>query len=179
MKTWLATLATLVVLVFVCTGCYDVLYTVEWKGDSCIKFEDALFDQDPDELVEDWVDACLGEDGVEEADYFAVELDGYTEDIDVTIKAGKCKETVTLVWDDVEQAWMGEACGFTILASWDSDYSTYHFLVVSDMDNRTAALSNVTFCFGDGVTVVSPAEGSYTVERLSDYDEPTEPDEEE
>ena len=48
-------------MMFFVTGCYEVVYQVETKG-SCIKFEDAQYDQDPDEIEEDWVDACLGDD---------------------------------------------------------------------------------------------------------------------
>ncbi|TKJ36994.1 MAG: hypothetical protein CEE38_08815 [Planctomycetes bacterium B3_Pla] len=78
MRTSILIYLSLVVLMFISTGCseYEVVYTVEWKGDSCIKFEDALF-WDEDLLPEpDYVEACLGEDGVEEADEFVVELDG-------------------------------------------------------------------------------------------------------
>jgi hypothetical protein len=165
----------MVVLMLVGTGCYEVVYTAEYKGASCIKFEDALYDQNPDPLLEDWLDACLGEDGVEEADEFFVTLDSECDEVDVSIKAGKCKEDATLVWDPDEGLWVGYACGFTIAGFPDGD--AWDLVVVSDTDNETAALSDVTFCFCDDVTVVDPPEGPYAVLRGSEYDEPTEPDE--
>lgn len=185
MRTSILIFVSLVVLILVGTGCYPVEYTVEHKGDSCIKFEDAMYDQDPDEVEVDWVDACLGEDGVQEADGFLVELSGYTEDIKVSVKAGKCKvKDVALVWSllEVEEdvfidVLEANVCGFTIYAL--PDEGGCELLVVSDTDNRTAALSNITFCFGDGVEVLSPPEGPLTILRHSEDDEPTEPEEEE
>lgn len=177
MRTSVMMWASMAVLMVVATGCYEVVYTAEYKGASCIKFDNALYDQDPDPVEEDWVDACLGEDGVEEVDEFIVELSDATDEVEVTVKAGKCKETVTLVWDDDEDVWLGEVCDFMIAGLPDGEI--WDLGVFSDDDNKTAALSYVMFCFGDGAEVVGPEEGSYTVNRGSDYDEPTEPEEEE
>ncbi len=173
MKTSLLMWVSLVALMAAGTGCeyaYDVTYTVELKGDACVKFEDAMFDQNPDELVEEWVEDCLGEDGAEEADVFYVELDGVTDEITVSLKAGKCNETVTLAWgdwvwnsEDYGDGLMGTVCGFTVYAY--PDGNAYYLIVLSDTNNRTAALSNLTFCFGDGVTVLNPEEGPCTIER--------------
>lgn len=172
MKKSLTIWVALVVLMAIGAGCYEVVYTAEWKGASCIKFEDALY---YDAELEEYVDAGLGEDGVEEADEFLVELNGPTDEVEVTVKSGKCKETIALVWDFDEELWLGNACGFTIAGF--PDGNVWDLGVVSDDDNRTAALSYVMFCFGDDVTVVGPPEGPYAVLRGSDYDEPEEPDE--
>lgn len=170
MKMSLMFYASMVVLIFACTGCYEVVYNVEWKGDSCIKFEDAMYEVEPDV----WVEACLGEDGAIEADGFYVEIDDDVApgDIDVTIKAGKCKETIEgLVWDDYYEAYTGQACGFLVLG--DTEGSEWYFAVVSDDveggKDGTAALSNVTFCLGDAI-VVGPEEGDYPTDRAEEED---------
>jgi hypothetical protein len=167
MKTSLLMCASLAVLMFVATGCYEVVYTTEYKGDSCIKFEDAMYEVEPDV----WVEACLGEDGAVEADYFYVELDGDVTDIEVSVKAGKCKETIDLVWDDIEEYWYGSACGFEIYA--DVYDSICEIGVLSDDieggKDGTAALSNVTFCFGDAI-VVGPEEGDFPTDRAEEED---------
>lgn len=161
MRSSLLIYASIVVLMFVATGCYEVLYTAEYKGDSCIKFEDAMSEVEPDV----WEEDCLGEDGVEEADVFSIDLDGYTEDIEVKVKAGKCRETITLLEDS--GFWVGEACDFLILAQPDVD--GWSFAVVSDDleggRGGTAALSNITLCFGDEVMVLGPPEGDYSTFR--------------
>jgi hypothetical protein len=173
MKTSLMTCICTIVLIFICTGCYEEVYNVEWKGDSCIKFEDAMYEIEPDV----WVEDCLGEDGAVEADYFYVELDGYTEDIEVSVKAGKCKEQdVPLVWSVIQifgedvDVLEGSACGFTIYAY---PYEDGCELVVLSDDieggkDGTAALSNVTFCFGDGVMVIGPEEGEFETGRADE-----------
>ena len=173
MKTSLMFYAGMAVLIFACTGCYEIVYNVEWKGDSCIKFEDAQY-WDEELLPEPgYVEDCLGEDGAVEADLFYADLDddAAPEDIDVTIKAGKCKETIEgLVWDDDYEAYTGQVCGFMVLGEPDIDGWT--FAVVSDDvgggKDGTAALSNVTFCFGDGVMVTGPVEGDFSTYRADE-----------
>jgi hypothetical protein len=158
-------------MMFIVSGCYEVVYTAEYKGDSCIKFEDAMYEVEPDL----WVEACLGEDGAVEADGFYVELEGdppAPEDIDVTIKAGKCKDTIEgLVWDDDYEAYIGEVCGFLVLG--DTEDSEWYFAVVSDDieggKDGTAALSNITFCLGDAI-VVGPEEGDFPTDRAEEED---------
>jgi hypothetical protein len=159
---------------FVVSGCYEVVYTAEYKGDSCIKFEDAMYDQDPDPELEDWVDACLGEDGAVEVDLFAVEVDGDVESIDVALKAGKCTEDGTI---DLSDPLALDLCSFIVVLedSEDTDDGViYYFSVMSDDieggKGGTAALSNITFCFGDGVTIISPEEGEFPTSRLEEED---------
>lgn len=173
MKTSLMICICTIVLMFVCTGCYEVVYNVEWKGDSCIKFEDAQY-WDEELLPEPgYVEDCLGEDGVVEGDWFYVELDGDVTEIEVTVKAGKCKETISLEWDDLEEYWYGSsACGFEIYA--DVYEGECDILVISDDieggKDGTAALSNITFCFDDGVTVTGPEEGDFLTDRGNEED---------
>jgi len=166
MRTSLMIWASMVVLMVVGAGCYEVVYTAEYKGASCIKFEDAMYEVEPDV----WVEACLGEDGAVEADLFYVELDGSPEAIEVSVKAGKCNETVTLSGDN---DWTAVACAFTISAS---PYEDGWILAVQSDDieggkGGTAALSNVTFCFGDGVTVTSPEEGDVPTLRAEEEED--------
>ena len=172
MRTSILICVSMVVLMFVATGCYEVVYTAEYKGDSCIKFEDAMsYDADLEEMVED----CLGEDGAVEADLFYAMLGGVVdpEDVEVEVKAGKCKETsAELLWDGDYEAWVGEACGFMILAEPDGD--GWIFALISDDieggKDGTAALSNVTFCFGEGVEVIEPEEGDFETIRAEEED---------
>jgi len=170
MRTSLIICASLVVLMFVATGCYEVEYTVETKGDTCIKFEDAMYDQDPDEFIEDWVEACLGEDGAVEADVFFVEVDGDATAIDVALKAGKCKDDGTI---DLSDPVALDLCGFSVQLI-EADAGTYILAVISDDieggKDGTAALSNVEFCFVDA-TVVAPEEETVTVSRIEETDD--------
>ena len=175
MRTSMLIFVSLVALMFVATGCYEVVYTVETKG-PCIKFEDAMYDQDPDEIEEDLVEDCLGEDGLVEADLFIVQVEGDVTAIEVTVKAGRGKDSqvsdtiVPGVDNDVE------ILGFTIVLE-DYYEGEYWFSVLSDdidgskKRNGTPALSNITFCFGEGVEVISPEEGSAIVERSETEDE--------
>jgi len=183
MRTSLIICASLVVLMFVATGCYEVEYTVEYKGDSCIKFEDAMYDQNPDEVLEDWVDACLGDDEVEQADEFEVVVDSPVEVILVSLKAGKDKATDIPVPTDGSEVAVG---AFIVTATEidedpvDPEIFTYRIGVGCDDTpggkGGTAALSNITFCFGDA-TILAPEEGPVTVNRWTDLEEPGEPEE--
>lgn len=183
MKTSLVIYASLAVLMFVATGCYEVVYTVEHKGDSCIKFEDAMYDQDPDEVLEDWVDACLGDDEVEQADVFEVVLDSHVDSIYVSLKAGKDKATDVPVPTDGSEVSVGAfivAAGEIAEDPDDPEVYTYQIGVGCDDipggRGGTAALSNITFCFGDAI-VLSPEEGTITIERATELEEPGEPEE--
>lgn len=161
------------------TGCYEVEYTVEYKGDSCIKFEDALYyDADLDE----WVDACLGDDEVEQTDTFGAVVDSAVGQISVSLKAGGGKNGGTV--SDVPVPTVGTATAvgnFVVSATEDTEDGdeevfTYVILVTSDSDNSTPALSNITFCFGDA-TVLLPEEGSITTNRDTELTAPGEPEE--
>ncbi|TKJ36993.1 MAG: hypothetical protein CEE38_08810 [Planctomycetes bacterium B3_Pla] len=100
-----------------------------------------------------------------------------TAEVEVSLKSGTCEDAVALEWDVDEELWLAEACGFIIAGL--PDGNVWNLAVISDTDNKTSALSNVTFCFGDDVTVLGPPEEPYDVLRASEYDEPTEPEEEE
>ena len=173
---------SIAVLMVIGMGCYEVFYTAEIKHD-CIKFEDAMSEVEPDV----WEEDCLGEDGAVEGDGFYAELDGdivvpgdpedgvSTVPIEVKVKAGKCRVTIVeLVYSESAGGYMGEACGFTIYGfPVDPDY--WEFAVVSDdieggKGEDTAALSNITFCFGDGITVIDPPEGDYETTRAEEED---------
>ena len=173
MKKTLTILAAMVVMMAVGTvqANYDVVYTAELKGDSCIKFEDAMYEVEPDV----WEDACLGEDGVVETDTFVVTVDSDCP-IEVAVKAGKCKDDGAI--DPLAPVALN-LCGFTIELV-DITIGTYTFAVTSDDDNETAALSNITFCFCDDSIVTAPPEGPYELERRSPNDapgvEPADPD---
>ena len=171
MKTPLMILVSMIMLMFVATGCYEVVYTAEYKGDSCIKFEDAMY-WDEELLPEPgYVEDCLGEDGAVEADGLYVELEGDVTEIEVSVKAGKCKETIDLVWDDIGEYWYGSTCGFEIYA--DVYEGVCEIGILSDDieggKDGTAALSNVTFCFGDAI-VVGPEEGEFPTYRAEEED---------
>lgn len=169
-------LICLSLLIFVSIGCIPLVkYTMEYKGDSCIKFEDAMTDQNEDPEIEEWVEDCLGEDGAMEADLFAVLYEGPVEpgDIDVTIKAGKCKETIEGLIASTEYpgAYEGSTseCGFrvlglpTVLEIEEEDVDAWLFGVISDdipggkgrtkREDGTAALSYVMFCLGDATVI--------------------------
>jgi hypothetical protein len=158
-------------MMLVGTGCVPIEYTVERKGDSCIKFEDAMsYDEDSEEMVED----CLGEDGAVEADWLWAAVLGDVTEIVVTVKAGGGKDSqvsdtmIPVVGESVE------ILGFTILLE-SQDENWYDFSVTSDDieggKDGTAALSSITFCFGgEGVTVVAPAEGTFETERDEELD---------
>ncbi|MHC4144247.1 MAG: hypothetical protein ACYSUD_05645 [Planctomycetota bacterium] len=185
MKKTIMLLAVMVVLIFIATGCYEVVYTVEWKGDSCIKFEDAQYWDEDLEPEAGYVDACLGDDEVEQADVFEVVVDGPVAEILVSLKAGggkngKASETVPTDGSEV-------AVGDFVVAAiettevGDEDF-TYEIGVGCDDipggRGGTAALSNITFCFGDA-TVLLPEEGAITILRYTELEEPGEPEEEE
>jgi len=183
MRTSLLICVSLIALMFVATGCYEVVYTVETKG-TCIKFEDAMFWDENLEPEPGYVEDCLGEDGVVQADYFYVELDeeivlpepledGDTVAIEVTIKAGKCKETIAvLTYSDTDEAFVGEACGFMISGA-PVETMAWGFEVESDDieggKDGTAALSNIAFCFGD-IEVVEPEEDIFETVRAEEED---------
>lgn len=175
MKTSILLCVSLVVLMFVAMGCYEVVYTVETKG-SCIKFEDAQY-WDEELLPEPgYVEDCLGEDGAVEADAFYAELEGDVdpEEIVISVKAGKCKDNnITLI--DQGDYWEGEGCGFRILGLPIPDEDAWMFGVISDdiegSKDGTAALSNITFCFGEGVTVIGPEEGEFPTYRAEGQEE--------
>ncbi len=176
MKTSLMICASLLVLMVAATGCYEVVYTVEWKGDSCIKFEDAMYDQDPDPALEDWIDACLGEDGAVEADGFVVVLDSPVDEILVSLKAGGGKNGGTVSDIPVPTDGSEVSVGSFLVAAeefddGDEEIFTYEIDVFSDDDNKTAALSHITFCFGEGVTLISPIEGDYSTLRAEEGNE--------
>ena len=141
----------------------DPEYTVELKkGDSCVKFEDAVFEIDDDVYME----ACLGEDGAVETDTFFVMVDGMPTDITVTVKAGKCMESGSFLDGPTLNL-----CGFRIgLLISIGDPVRYGFPVTSDDieggRNGPAALSNITFCFDDAI-VIEPEEGTTAVSRTS------------
>jgi hypothetical protein len=172
MKTSILLCVSLIVMMFVATGCYEVVYTAEYKGDSCIKFEDAMYEIEPDV----WVEACLGEDGAVEADAFYAELEGDVdpEEIVISVKAGKCKDN-NIVLSDQGDYWEGDGCGFTILGLPIPDEDGWLFGVISDDieggKDGTAALSNITFCFGEGVTVIGPEEGEFPTYRAEGEEE--------
>ena len=190
MKTSILICVSLVVLMFVATGCYEVEYTVEHKGDNCIKFEDAMYDQDPDEVEEDWVDACLGDDEVEQADMFDVVVDGPVDVILVSLKAGKDKATdvpVPVMTPPIDEDDAVPVGSFLVLVAEipedpdDPEVFTYRIIVGCDDipggKDGTKALSHITFCFGDA-TVLSPEEGPITILRHTELEEPGEPEEE-
>jgi len=170
MRKSLTLLGVMAVLMFVATGCYEVEYTMEYK-DSCIKFEDAMFwdeDRDPDPGL---VDACLGEDGVVETDTFYVEVGEQVGKINVTVKAGGGKGTEES--DDVPVGGQNTVGTFSVEVN-HLFRNIYEIKVTSDDANRTAALSHITFCFGEAEVV----DGSASAVRFSPDREPTEPEEE-
>jgi hypothetical protein len=182
MRTSLIICASLVVLMFVATGCYEVEYTVEYKGDSCIKFEDAMYDQDPTEL-EDWVDASLGDDEVEQTDTLGVQVDRAVDEVIVSLKAGGGKNGGTVSDVPVPTDGIEVAVGNFMVSAFETDEDedenvfTYAIEVTSDDDNKTAALSNITICFGDAI-VLLPEEGEpFITVRDTDLEEPGEPEE--
>jgi hypothetical protein len=182
MKKSLMLWASMVVLIVVAVGCYEVEYTVEYKGDSCIKFEDAMYDINPDPEIEEWVDACLGDDEVEQTDVFAVAVDSAVSEIIVSLKAGGGKNGGTTsdvsVLTDGGQVAVGNflVSAVEVVDDGDDEVFTYQIGVTSDDNNKTAALSNITFCFGDA-TVLGPEEGAVTIIRDTDLTEPGEPEE--
>jgi hypothetical protein len=127
------------------------------------------YDADLEEMVED----CLGEDGAVEADAFYAVLEGDVdpEDIVVKVKAGKCKDN-DISLSDQGDYWEGEGCGFTILGMPIPDEDAWLFGVISDDieggKDGTAALSNITFCFGEGIIVIEPEEGEFETARAED-----------
>ena len=167
MRTSILIFVSMIVLMFVGTGCYEVVYTVEHKGDSCIKFEDAMsYDADLEEMVED----CLGEDGAVEADLFYAMLEGDVTAIDVALKAGKCKSEGTIDLSDPEAL---DLCGFTVEFLGIEDGAYVLGVLSDDIEggkDGTAALSNVTFCFGEGVEVIEPEEGDFETIRAEEED---------
>jgi hypothetical protein len=187
MRNYLLIGLSLVMMLFVVTGCYEVVYTVEHKGDSCIKFEDAQYWDEDLEPEAGYVDACLGDDEIEEADVFTVVVDSAVSEITVSLKAGKDKATdIPVPTDGVTEVAVGS---FTVMAGEideepepDPEVFTYQIAVGCDDipggKGGTAALSNITLCFGEAI-VLSPEEGTITIERATDLDEPGEPVEEE
>ena len=180
MKKSLVMYVSLAVLMFVATGCYEVVYQVDTKG-SCIKFEDAMYDQDPDELLEDWVDACLGDDEVVQTDYLGVVVDQEVAGVLVSLKAGKDKATDVDVPTDGTPTAVGSFMVSVYLDDVVDDEYMYGIEVTCDDipggRGGTAALSNITICFGEA-EILAPEEGEpFPTIRDTELEEPGEPEE--
>lgn len=184
MRNYLLICLSLVMMVFVVSSCYEIVYQVETKG-SCIKFEDAQYDQDPDPEVEDWVDASLGDDEVVQTDMLAVQVDVPVDDVLVSLKYGKEKVNNVLVPTDGTEVAVGAfrvSIAETPEDPDDPEVVTYLIGVTSDNipgggRDGTAALSNITICFGDA-EILAPEDGEpFPTFRGTDLEEPGVPEE--
>ena len=138
----------------------SLMYTVVRDKTCSIKFEDAIDFEGEDD--------CLGEDGSVETDTFVVTVDQACNEIEVSVKAGKCKDSGTL--NSESGPFLIELCGFEIelIAPEIIDPeapATYGFVVTSDDDNKTPALGNITFDFCGCAEIVKPEEGYFPIDR--------------